>query len=53
LAESDVPAGRPEDESEARQPYEPPTLTMLGTIADLTAGFANTPGDDAFTGTTT
>jgi hypothetical protein len=45
--------GPTDGSDEAPKPYEPPTLTELGSIEELTAGFGAAAGDDAFTGTAT
>ena len=33
------------DEKDARRPYEPPELTVLGTLAELTAGVVPVTSD--------
>jgi hypothetical protein len=40
-------------ETAADEPYEPPVVIELGTIEEMTRGFASAPGDDLVTGSTT
>ena len=40
-----IPEKREPDEQDARRPYEPPELTVLGTLAELTAGVVPVTSD--------
>jgi hypothetical protein len=45
-----IPEKREPDEQDARRPYEPPEITVLGTLAELTAGVVPTTSDGVLPG---